>query len=222
MNELFQEPLFGELDRWFGDFSSARFQPRIDVVDDGKALRITAELPGMNREDIQTSLEAGALVIRGEKKQDKRTEEDGCYRLERAHGAFMRRIPLPDGVDAEHIDARFDNGVLTLNLPKTGTSASAARNIEIRQECPDKFQGGNPHDGPVAQSCLADLENRFLALIPGADFVLRQEKNMAFDSEWLTLGKHRVRLHSTRGFPTDTLRIMHADHRINRPAGIGQ
>ena len=132
MNELFQEPLFGELDRWFGDFSSTRFQPRIDVVDDGKALRITAELPGMSREDIQTSIEAGALVIRGEKKQDKRTEEDGCYRLERAHGAFMRRIPLPDGVDVEQIAAHFDNGVLTLKLPKTETSASAVRNIEIR------------------------------------------------------------------------------------------
>jgi HSP20 family protein len=132
MNELFQEPLFGEPDRWFGDFSSARFQPRIDVVDDGKALRITVELPGMSREDIQTSVETGALVIRGEKKQDKRAEEDGCYRLERAHGAFMRRIPLPDGVDVERIGARFDNGVLTLNLPKTETSASTVRNIEIQ------------------------------------------------------------------------------------------
>jgi len=132
MNELFQEPLFGELDRWFGDFSPARFQPRIDVVDDGHTLRITAELPGIGREEIRTSVEAGALVIRGEKKQDKHTEEDGCYRLERAHGAFMRRIPLPDGVDVEHINARFDNGVLTLTLPKTESSAPAVRNIEIQ------------------------------------------------------------------------------------------
>ncbi|SAL68867.1 heat shock protein Hsp20 [Caballeronia udeis] len=132
MSDLFQEPFFNERDRWFGDFSPARFRPRIDVVDDGKALRITAELPGVSREDIQTSVEAGALVIRGEKKQDQRTEEDGCYRLERAHGAFMRRIPLPDGVDVEHIDARFDNGVLTLNLPKTETSASTVRNIDIQ------------------------------------------------------------------------------------------
>ena len=57
----------------------------------------------MSREDIQTCIEAGALVIRGEKKQDKRTEVDGCYRPERAHGEFMRRIPLPDGVDVEHM-----------------------------------------------------------------------------------------------------------------------
>ncbi len=132
MNEFFQEPLFGELYRWFGDFSSPRFQPRIDVVDDGKALRISAALPGMSREGIQTSVEAGALVIRGEKKQDKRTEEDGCYRLEHAHGAFMRRIPLPDGVDVDNIDAKFDNGLLTLVLPKTEVSTSAVRKIEIR------------------------------------------------------------------------------------------
>ncbi|MFP3802689.1 Hsp20/alpha crystallin family protein, partial [Paraburkholderia sp. SIMBA_027] len=83
------------LDRWFGDFSSSRFQPRIDVVDDGDALRITAELPGMDRENLQTSIEDGVLVLRGEKKQDTRSEENGCYRLERSYGAFTRMIPLP-------------------------------------------------------------------------------------------------------------------------------
>ncbi|KAI3597223.1 hypothetical protein D8I24_6889 (plasmid) [Cupriavidus necator H850] len=91
-----------------GDFSSSRFQPRIDVVDDGTALRITAELPGMDR------------------------EENGCYRLERAYGAFMRSIPLPDGIDLDHIDAKFERGVLTLRLPKTGSSQSAEKKIEVK------------------------------------------------------------------------------------------
>lgn len=56
MSEFLHEPFagFSGLERWFGDFSSSRFQPRIDVVDDGAALRITAELPGMDREDVQT------------------------------------------------------------------------------------------------------------------------------------------------------------------------
>ncbi|MEZ0605680.1 Hsp20/alpha crystallin family protein [Paraburkholderia sp. IW21] len=134
MGEFFHDPLAGVsgLDRWFGDFSSSRFRPRIDVVDDGEALRITAELPGMDREDLQTSIEDGALVLRGEKKQDVRSEEDGCYRLERAYGAFMRTIPMPEGVDVERIDAKFDRGVLTLRLPKTGAAASTVRKIEIR------------------------------------------------------------------------------------------
>ena len=134
MGEFLHEPFaaFGGLDRWFGDFSSSRFQPRIDVVDDGTALRITAELPGMDREDLQTTIEDGALVLRGEKKQDIRSEENGCYRLERAYGAFMRSIPLPDGVDLDHVEANFDRGVLTLRLPKTGSSQSAVRKIEVK------------------------------------------------------------------------------------------
>ncbi|TDF62131.1 Hsp20/alpha crystallin family protein [Cupriavidus sp. L7L] len=117
--------------RWFGDFSSSRFQPRIDVVDDGSSLRITAELPGMDREDLQTSIEDAPLVLRGEKTQDVQREENGCYRLERAYGAFMRSIPLPDGVDLDHIDAKFDRGILTLRLPKTGARQSAVRKIEV-------------------------------------------------------------------------------------------
>ncbi len=68
----------------------------------------------MDREHLQTTIEDGALVLPGEKKQDIRSEENGCYRLERAYGAFMRSIPLPDGVDLDHVEASFDQGVLTL------------------------------------------------------------------------------------------------------------
>ncbi len=70
--------------------------------------------------------------LRGEKKLDKRSEEKGCYRLERAYGAFMRTIPLPEDVDVDKVDAKFENGVLTLRMAKTGTSKSSARKIEIK------------------------------------------------------------------------------------------
>jgi HSP20 family protein len=134
MGEWLHDPFAGSsgLDRWFGDFSSSRFQPRIDVVDDGDELRITAELPGMDRGDLQTSIEDGVLVLRGEKKQDTRSEENGCYRLERAYGAFTRTIPLPDGIDTDKVDAKFDNGVLTLRLPKPASARSAVKKIEIK------------------------------------------------------------------------------------------
>ena len=135
MGEFFHDPFAnaGTPERWFGDFSPSRFQPRIDVVDDGEALRITAEMPGMDRTDVQTSIEGGALVLRGQKKQDIRSEENGCFRLERAYGAFMRTIPLPDDVDVDRVDAKFDQGVLTLRLPKTGSSESPfVRHIEIK------------------------------------------------------------------------------------------
>lgn len=71
MEEFLHDPFAGRgaLERWFGDFSSSRFQPRIDVVDEGKVLRVTAELPGMAREDLNVSVEDGAIVLRGDKKR---------------------------------------------------------------------------------------------------------------------------------------------------------
>jgi len=121
----------GVLERWFGDFSSSRFRPRIDVVDEGPVLRVTAELPGMEREDLSVTVEDGALVLRGKKKQDVRSAESGCYRLERDHGSFVRTIPMPEDADPDHTLAKFDNGVLTLTIPKTETLRTTGRTIEI-------------------------------------------------------------------------------------------
>ncbi|KVE75898.1 Hsp20/alpha crystallin family protein [Burkholderia cepacia] len=133
MEAFFHDPFAGRgvLERWFGDFSSSRFQPRIDVVDEGLVLRVTAELPGMEREDLKLSVEDGAIVLRGEKRQDVRDEENGCYRLERAHGSFMRTIPMPENADPDHTLAKFDNGVLTLTVPKSEPVQSASRTIDI-------------------------------------------------------------------------------------------
>jgi HSP20 family protein len=133
MEDFFHDPFAarGALERWFGDFSSSRFQPRIDVVDEGKVLRVTVELPGMEREDLSVSVEDGALVLRGEKKQDVHSEEDGCYRLERAYGAFTRTIPMPENADPDRALAKFDKGVLTLTVPKQEQARTASRTIDI-------------------------------------------------------------------------------------------
>lgn len=133
VEELLHDPFAGRgvLERWFGDFSSSRFQPRIDVVDEGKVLRVTVELPGIQREDLNVTVEDRAFVLRGEKKQDARNEEDGCYRLERAHGSFVRTIPLPENADPDHALAKFDNGVLTLTVPKSEPTRSVSRTIDI-------------------------------------------------------------------------------------------
>ncbi|HEY2024501.1 Hsp20/alpha crystallin family protein [Paraburkholderia sp.] len=133
VEEFFHDPFAGRgaLERWFGDFSSSQFQPRIDVVDEGKVLRVTVELPGMERDDLTVSVEDGALVLRGEKKQDVHSEEDGCYRLERAYGTFVRAIPMPEEADPDRALARFDRGVLTLTVPKQERPRAASRTIEI-------------------------------------------------------------------------------------------
>ena len=117
---------------WFGDFSPSLFQPRVDIVDDGDALRVTAELPGMEKEDLEVIVEDGFLVLRGDKRCDKKQEEEGCYRLERAFGSFQRIVPLPEGVDLDHAEARFERGVLTLRLPKKASEPGRpGRTLEI-------------------------------------------------------------------------------------------
>ena len=131
---LFRSPLTGSAHtgRWFGDFSPTLFQPRIDIVDDGDALRVSAELPGMEKKDLEVIADDGFLVLRGEKRMDAEQQEKGCYRLERAFGSFQRVLPLPDGVDTDRAEARFANGVLMLRLPKKTGEGKASRKVEIR------------------------------------------------------------------------------------------
>ena len=134
MQEMTRDPFagLGPLDRWFGDYSPSTFQPRVDVVDDGEALRITAELPGMERKDLEVLVEDDTVVLRGEKKLETKTEEKGCYHVERAFGSFQRLIPLPEGIDVARAEAKFDKGVLTLRLPKKPAEESDARRLEIK------------------------------------------------------------------------------------------
>jgi HSP20 family protein len=122
-----------KLSSWFGDFSPKVFQPRVDVVDSNDALRISAELPGMDRDSIHITLEDGALVLRGEKTLESKQEEQGCYRIERAFGSFERIIPLPDGLDLDSAEATFDKGVLTIRIPKSAAASdTATREIKIQ------------------------------------------------------------------------------------------
>ncbi len=135
MNQLLWGPTAagGQGVGWFGDFSPTAFQPRLDVVDDGDALRITAELPGLDRDDIEILAQDEYLVLRGEKKLEKKDDEHGCFRLERAFGSFQRILPLPEGIDLDRAEAQFDKGVLTLRLPRTAVrNEPQGRKLEIR------------------------------------------------------------------------------------------
>ena len=122
----------GPLGNWFGDFSPSRFQPRLDVIDDGDALRIVAELPGLSREDVELEVVEDMLVLTGEKRIESKSDEKGCYRVERAFGQFQRAIPLPSGVDLERAEANFENGVLTVRVPKAANEPAAKRRLEIK------------------------------------------------------------------------------------------
>ncbi|MFM0258098.1 Hsp20/alpha crystallin family protein [Paraburkholderia sediminicola] len=132
--ELIRDPFGGRgpLGSWFGDFSASEFQPRIDVTDEGDALRIVVELPGMTRDDVELEVIEDMLIISGDKRFESTSEEQGCYRVERSFGHFQRAVPLPAGIDLDRAEARFENGVLTLRVPKAVGEPAAKRRIEIK------------------------------------------------------------------------------------------
>ena len=107
--------------------TSTWFAPT-DVSEDENSLRITMELPGVDSNDVRLSLENNILTIRGEKKQQIDDNSERVHRFERTYGMFERTFVLPNTVDTEKIDARYDNGVLHVSIPK----AERAKPREIR------------------------------------------------------------------------------------------
>jgi HSP20 family protein len=126
MERMFSEPFFsrpfsalGKVDEFFGDFAPSTFSPSVDLVDEGTHLKVSAELPGLDKDDLELAVHEGMLTLRGEKRHEQTTDEEGCYRTERFFGSFHRTIPLPADVDLEKAEAKFDKGVLTVRFPKT-------------------------------------------------------------------------------------------------------
>jgi HSP20 family protein len=103
--------------------------PRVQMRDTGDALELSAEMPGIDSDNVSAQIEDDVLTISGEQHTD---EQRGEARTER-HVAFYRQIPLPDGVDTEHAQASYRNGMLTVRFPKT-RERSTARQIPIAKE----------------------------------------------------------------------------------------
>jgi HSP20 family protein len=92
--------------------------PPVDIYDGGKhELVIKAELPDMQRDDIQLTVDNNTLTISGEKKMDAELKEENCHRVERAYGTFTRSFSLPPTVDGAKVSADYKAGVLTIRLP---------------------------------------------------------------------------------------------------------
>ena len=106
--------------------------PPVDVFEDRDAVRIMAELPGVKADDVKISLENNVLTIRGEKRQAAEQKTDQVHRYERYYGVFERSFTVPSTVDAEHIKASYDLGVLTVRLPKL--ERAKPRQIEVKVE----------------------------------------------------------------------------------------
>lgn len=125
----FGRGLFDVQPLWRGEIGKA---PAVDIVDTDKSYEITAELPGMDESNIDVKFSDGTLTIKGEKQDDKEEKKKGYYLSERRYGAFQRSFGVPDGVDADKIEANFKNGVLTVTLPKTPQAQKSEKKIAIK------------------------------------------------------------------------------------------
>ena len=105
--------------------------PAMDIIEEDKDYKLTAELPGMAEKDIQVMVTGDTLTLKGEKKQETERKEKNYSLSERSYGSFQRTFWLPEGVDRDKIAAEFAKGVLTVTLPKS-ESAAKSKTIEVK------------------------------------------------------------------------------------------
>ena len=139
MDRLFDRFGFPSLRRMFDvepawrSASSFTFSvPAIDMSEDDKAYRISAELPGLDAKDVEVSVSGDRLVLKGEKRQQQEEKNKNYYLSERTYGSFERSFELPVSVDRDKIAADFSRGVLTITIPKTAEVQKQQKKIEIK------------------------------------------------------------------------------------------
>ena len=126
MNRLFEgffsRPL--AMPGWFETIEPGQWLPATDMSETDKQIHVRAELPGIDPQDVDVSVSEDRLVISGEKKSEKEASGEGWTHRESRYGSFSRAIPLPETVDPTKVTARYDKGVLTVELTKSPSSAS--------------------------------------------------------------------------------------------------
>jgi len=118
--------LQSEMNRLFSTFfdpansgaSAPRFVPAMDLIETPDAFMLKADLPGIPERAVHVEVEDDVLTISGERRSEQHEEKNGHVRIERATGSFRRAVTLPDGIDAEQVQASFENGVLEVRIPK--------------------------------------------------------------------------------------------------------
>jgi len=127
------------LNRLFGE-SPARFDdegllttwaPPVDIQETEHEYAVKADLPDMKKDDVKVELNDGVLTVKGERKQEKEEKGKRFHRIERTYGEFVRRFVLPTEVDAAKVAADFNDGVLTVHLPKTAESKPKAIEVKV-------------------------------------------------------------------------------------------
>ena len=127
MNRVFDTVWHDAQDKWT---QATGWSPLVDIKETKNNYEVHAELPGMSKEAIAITMSGNTLTLSGERKREEAQEDENYHRLERYYGTFTRSFSFPSEVDAEGIDAVFENGVLCIAIPKK--VADKPRPIEIK------------------------------------------------------------------------------------------
>ncbi|HTQ79227.1 MAG TPA: Hsp20/alpha crystallin family protein [Thermoanaerobaculia bacterium] len=103
--------------------------PRVDILENDDAFQVTAELPGVKKEDVEITVENNVLSLKGERKFEKDLNKENYHRIERVYGSFARAFTLPTRVAQDRVEAKFDNGLLMITIPKV--AEARPKKIEI-------------------------------------------------------------------------------------------
>jgi len=117
-------------ERWSGEGTEFR-APALDLFEDKDDIVVKAELPGIEKNDIDVNLTDHTLTIRAEKKKQNEIKEEHYYRSERSYGSFTRTLELPAGVQRDKVTANYNNGVLEIRLPKTAEAKTRETRVKI-------------------------------------------------------------------------------------------
>lgn len=122
----FNRPLLG--------MNEGFLSPDVDIIETDKEIKLTAELPGVNEEDISVTFDGNVLTVKGEKKVKKEEKSETYHRVERSYGHFTRSFTLPYKIDPKKIDATFKNGVLNVVMAKPQGSEVKGISVKIRHK----------------------------------------------------------------------------------------
>lgn len=118
-------------ERWFRTNELEVTAPAVDVFEEKDDIVVKAELPGMDKENIEVNLGDHTLTIKGEKKKEEEIKQENYYRSERSYGTFLRTVELPKDVRADKIKASFKNGILEVRMPKTEEAKAKEMKVKI-------------------------------------------------------------------------------------------
>ncbi|HEY7535510.1 MAG TPA: Hsp20/alpha crystallin family protein [Thermodesulfobacteriota bacterium] len=118
INRMFDETMRTLYPNEGEELEKGAWAPAVDIYEAEDSFVVSADLPGINKEDIQIDLKDNTLTLKGEKKFEQKVSKDNYIRVERTYGSFVRSFTLPQNVDADKIKAKYKEGVLELSIPK--------------------------------------------------------------------------------------------------------